>query len=53
MIYRSSFTMSQLVRKILGKEIKKIWGVMITGQDPTQVSLLSVLTKASRFLRSA
>lgn len=41
-------TMSQLVRMILKKEIA-ILGV-ITGQDPTQLSLLFVLTKAGRFL---
>ena len=40
--------MSQLVRKISRKEIKRFRG----WQDPTQISLLFVLTKAGRFLSS-
>jgi hypothetical protein len=39
---------SQLVRKISRKEIKRFRG----WQDPTQISLLFVLTKAGRFLSS-
>jgi hypothetical protein len=31
---------------------KEIWGVVITGQDLIQLSLLFVLTKAGRFLSS-
>ena len=31
---------------------KEIWGVVVAGQDPTQLSLLFVLTKTGRFLSS-
>jgi hypothetical protein len=29
---------------------KEIWGVVIVGQDPTQLNILFMFTKAGRFL---
>jgi hypothetical protein len=34
------------------KKDKKIWEIMIAGQDPTQLNLLFVLTKTDRFFSS-